>query len=140
MGFGQAISSGFSNYVNFFGRACRSEYWFWVLFPIIAQIATGIIDTVIGMDVTTALFGLATFLPSLAVGIRRLHDIDRTGSWIFIWFIPIVGWIILIIWYCTKGTDGPNRFASSRLRGGRTMRPRFSMSSNIQMSNASRRC
>lgn len=63
MGFGQAISSGFSNYVNFFGRACRSEYWFWVLFTIIAQIATGIIDAVIGIDVTTALFGLATFLP-----------------------------------------------------------------------------
>ena len=115
MGFGQAISSGFSNYVNFFGRACRSEYWFWILFTIIAQIATGIIDAVIGMDVTTALFGLATFLPSLAVGIRRLHDIDRTGWWIFIWFIPIVGWIILIIWYCTKGTDGPNRFGPDPL-------------------------
>jgi uncharacterized membrane protein YhaH (DUF805 family) len=115
MGFGQAISSGFSNYVNFSGRACRSEYWYWILFIIIADIVAGIIDYAIGIQVVTGLFGLATLLPNLAVAIRRLHDLDRTGWWIFIGLIPLVGWIILIIWYCTRGTFGPNRFGPDPL-------------------------
>jgi uncharacterized membrane protein YhaH (DUF805 family) len=117
MGFGQAISSGFSNYVNFSGRACRSEYWYWILFIIIADIVAGIIDYAIGIQVVTSLFGLATLLPNLAVAIRRLHDLDRTGWWIFIGLIPLVGWIILIIWYCTRGTAGPNRFGPDPLGG-----------------------
>ena len=117
MGFGQAISSGFSNYVNFSGRACRSEYWYWILFIIIADIVAGIIDYAIGVQVVTSLFGLATILPNLAVAIRRLHDLDRTGWWIFIGLIPLVGWIILIIWYCTRGTAGPNRFGPDPLSG-----------------------
>jgi uncharacterized membrane protein YhaH (DUF805 family) len=110
VGFGQAISSGFSNYINFSGRACRSEYWFWILFYFIGALVTGGIDAAIGMSITSGLFGLAVFLPNLAVSIRRLHDLDRTGWWIFISLIPIIGWIILLIWYCTKGTEGPNRF------------------------------
>ena len=117
MGFGQAISSGFSNYVNFSGRAIRSEYWYWILFIIIADIVAGIIDYAIGIQVVTSLFGLATLLPNLAVAIRRLHDLDRTGWWIFIGLIPLVGWIILIIWYCTRGTAGPNRFGPDPLGG-----------------------
>jgi uncharacterized membrane protein YhaH (DUF805 family) len=115
MGFGQAISSGFSNYVNFSDRACRSEYWFWILFIILAEIVTSIIDYAIGVQVVTGLFGLATFLPSLAIAIRRLHDLDRTGWWVLLWFIPLIGWIILIIWFCTRGTAGPNRFGPDPL-------------------------
>jgi uncharacterized membrane protein YhaH (DUF805 family) len=115
MGFGQAISSGFSNYVNFSSRACRSEYWFWILFIILAEIVTSIIDYAIGVQVVTGLFGLATFLPSLAIAIRRLHDLDRTGWWVLLWFIPLIGWIILIIWFCTRGTAGPNRFGPDPL-------------------------
>jgi uncharacterized membrane protein YhaH (DUF805 family) len=124
MGFGQAISSGFSNYVNFSGRAIRSEYWYWILFIIIADIVAGIIDYAIGIQVVTSLFGLATLLPNLAVAIRRLHDLDRTGWWIFIGLIPLVGWIILLIWYCTKGTDGPNRFGPDPLGGMAAAMPR----------------
>jgi uncharacterized membrane protein YhaH (DUF805 family) len=115
MGFGQAISSGFSNYVNFSGRSCRSEYWFWVLFIVLAEIVTSIIDVVIGVRVTTGIFGLVTILPGLAVAIRRLHDLDRTGWWFLLVFIPLIGWIVLIIWYVTKGTDGPNRFGADPL-------------------------
>ena len=116
MGFGQAISSGFSNYVNFSGRSCRSEYWYWILFIIVADIVAGIIDYAIGIQVVTGLFGLATLLPNLAVAIRRLHDLDRTGWWIFIGLIPLVGWIILIIWYCTRGTNGPNHWGPDPLQ------------------------
>jgi uncharacterized membrane protein YhaH (DUF805 family) len=117
VGFGQAISSGFSNYVNFSDRACRSEYWFWTLFVVIADIVAFGIDAAIGMQIVSSLFGLAVLLPGIAVVIRRLHDLDRTGWWIFIWFIPLVGWIILLIWFCTRGTDGPNRFGPDPLGG-----------------------
>ena len=115
MGFWPAIASGFSNYVSFSGRACRSEYWYWALFIVLAEIATTIIDTALDVQLTKSLFGLATFLPSLAVAVRRLHDLDRTGWWILLSLIPIVGWIILIIWYGTNGTEGPNRFGPDRL-------------------------
>ncbi len=115
MGFWSAITSGFSNYVGFSGRACRSEYWYWALFIVLAEIATTIIDTALDVQLTKNLFGLATFLPSLAVAIRRLHDLDRTGWWILLSLIPIVGWIILIIWDCTKGTEGQNRFGPDPL-------------------------
>jgi uncharacterized membrane protein YhaH (DUF805 family) len=124
MGFGQAISTGFSNYVNFSDRAARSEYWYWILFYFIGAIVTGAIDAAIGMSITTGLFGLAMLLPNLAVSIRRLHDLDRTGWWILIGLIPIVGWIILLIWYCTKGTDGQNRFGPDPLGGVAAPMPR----------------
>jgi uncharacterized membrane protein YhaH (DUF805 family) len=115
MNFTQAISSGFSNYVNFSGRACRSEYWYWILFIILAEIVTTIIDWIIGISVTTSLFGLATVLPSLSIAFRRLHDLDRSGWWIFLSLIPLIGWIILLIWYCSRGTEGGNRFGPDRL-------------------------
>jgi uncharacterized membrane protein YhaH (DUF805 family) len=115
MNFGEAVKSGFSNYVNFSSRAIRSEYWYWVLFVILGEIVTAIVDYVIGYQVTTTLFGLAVFLPGLAVTIRRLHDLDRTGWWFLLAFVPIVGWIILIVWYCTEGTKGANRFGPDRL-------------------------
>jgi uncharacterized membrane protein YhaH (DUF805 family) len=115
MGFGQAISAGFSNYVNFSSRACRSEYWYWVLFIVLADIVAGIIDYLLGMQIVSSLFGLVTLLPGIAVSIRRLHDLDRTGWWILLALIPVIGWIILLIWYMSKGTDGPNRFGPDPL-------------------------
>ncbi len=117
MGFVQAISSGFSNYVNFSDRASRSEYWFWVLFVLIADVVAIAIDAAIGKQIITSLFGLAVLLPGLGVTVRRLHDLDRTGWWIFLGLIPLVGAIILIIWFCSKGTDGPNRFGPDPLGG-----------------------
>ena len=115
MGFWQAVASGFSNYVNFSGRACRSEYWFWALFVVLVDIAAGIIDAALWTYAITSLVDLALFLPGLALAVRRLHDLDRSGWWFFLVFIPIVGFIILIVWACTKGTEGPNRFGPDRL-------------------------
>jgi uncharacterized membrane protein YhaH (DUF805 family) len=121
MTFGEAISSGFQNYVNFTGRAPRSGYWYWVLFYVIVSIVTGVIDFVAFSDAAVSplnsLASLALLLPSLAVAVRRLHDIDRSGWWVLLWFIPIIGWIILIIWHCTLGTPGPNRFGPDPLAG-----------------------
>src|ERR1700742_103835 len=104
MNFGQAIASAFRNYVTFRGRACRSEYWYWFLFLLLCSIGTAIIDNTLFGDSdvyapVTSLFDLATFLPSLAIGIRRLHDIDRTGWWFLIAF-TIIGLIVLLIWAC----------------------------------------
>ncbi len=119
MSFGQAIASGFRNYVGFDGRACRSEYWFWALFVIIVSIATAILDSVLfansQVSLLNSLFSLAVLLPGLAVGARRLHDIDKTGWWLLLWLVPVVGWIILIIWAIKKGDEGSNRFGNDPL-------------------------
>jgi len=115
MNFGEAISSGFSNYVNFSDRACRSEYWWWFLFVLIVQVVTNIIDAVIGIQLTTVIFSLAVLVPGIALGVRRLHDLDRSGWWLLLGLIPLVGAIVLLIWFCTEGSEGPNRFGPDRL-------------------------
>jgi uncharacterized membrane protein YhaH (DUF805 family) len=119
MGFVEAVKSAFSNYANFSGRAQRSALWFWILFIILAVIVTEILDiSIFGANTyfpLTILFSLATLLPYLAVGARRLHDIDRSGWWWLIAFIPIVGGIILIIWWCKPGQPGTNRFGPNPL-------------------------
>jgi uncharacterized membrane protein YhaH (DUF805 family) len=115
MNFSQAISSGFSNYVNFRDRACRSEYWYWVLFILVAEIVTAIIDNVTGIPATSSILFLVTLIPGIAVSVRRLHDLDRTGWWLLISLIPLIGAIILLVWFISKGTDGPNRFGPDPL-------------------------
>ncbi len=106
MNFVDTITAGFSNYVNFSGRASRSEYWLWVLFIVLGSIVAVIIDEVIGIRLIDPIFALATLLPSIAVAVRRLHDIDRSGWWLLINFIPLIGLIVLIVWFCTSGTEG----------------------------------
>ena len=120
MNFGEAIASGFQNYVTFSGRASRSEYWYWVLFTVLGGVATGIVDRSL-FDTSTisplnAIFSLVCFLPTLAVGVRRLHDIDRTGWWWLLVF-TVIGSILLIVWDCLKGTAGPNRYGPDPLGG-----------------------
>jgi uncharacterized membrane protein YhaH (DUF805 family) len=123
MGFQEAISYCFRNYVGFRGRAARSEYWFWVLFVFLLQIVAWLIDmTVFGFNTTgvnpiSVIVALATFLPGLAVSVRRLHDIDRVGWWVLLGLIPVIGWIVLIVWACMRGTVGTNRFGSDPLEG-----------------------
>jgi uncharacterized membrane protein YhaH (DUF805 family) len=120
MNFVQAIGSGFANYVKFSGRATRSEYWLWVLFTVIGGVGTGILDWAwfdLNGSVASPLndvFNLVTILPSIAIGVRRLHDIDRTGWWLLVG-LTIIGVFVLIYWACVKGTAGPNRFGPDRL-------------------------
>jgi uncharacterized membrane protein YhaH (DUF805 family) len=121
MTFGQAISSGFQNYVNFTGRAARSQFWYWFLFAVLASIVSALIDHFLFPDSylspINSLVGLALFLPGLAVSVRRLHDTDRTGWWILLVLIPLIGAIILLIWFCSAGSSGPNRFGADPLAG-----------------------
>jgi uncharacterized membrane protein YhaH (DUF805 family) len=120
MNFGEAITAGFRNYVNFSGRAIRSEYWYWVLFTVLASIVTTILDRAIFADSETGPINLIAnvvfLLPSIAIGIRRLHDIDRTGWWTLIVF-TIIGFFVLIYWACQPGTPGANRFGANPLPG-----------------------
>jgi uncharacterized membrane protein YhaH (DUF805 family) len=118
MNFGEAIKSGFSNYVTFSGRAARSEFWYWTLFAVLVSAACSIVDEALLPNVESGLFGplisLALVLPGLAVSVRRLHDIDRTGWWLLI-SLTIILIILLIVWDCFKGTAGPNRFGPDPL-------------------------
>ena len=144
-------------YAQFSGRSRRMEYWMWILFTILAGIVLGIVDAVLGLSgdgsgsgnplrngLLGNIFSLATFLPSLAVAVRRLHDTNRSGWWILLPVVPLIVAaiaffggaasgtpfgsgsifivamlaglvalicsILLLVWYCTAGTDGPNDY------------------------------
>jgi uncharacterized membrane protein YhaH (DUF805 family) len=106
-------------YAVFDGRAGRPEYWYFVLFNIIVSIVLEFLDGVLGtfsQGARVGLFGgiysLAVLCPSIAVGIRRLHDIDHSGWWLLIGFVPLVGWIILIILMARASDPGVNQYGS----------------------------
>ncbi|MDD4929030.1 MAG: DUF805 domain-containing protein [Gallionella sp.] len=92
MTFGESISTCFSKYADFNGRASRSEYWWWFLFTVLGYIATMMIS-----ELVYGLFALAVFLPSIAVAARRLHDTNRSGWLQLIVLIPLAG-LIVIYW------------------------------------------
>lgn len=113
MGFAQAVKSGFSQYVSFSGRARRSEYWYWVLFTIIVQLVFGIADAVLFDDelgIFSALATIVLLLPGLSVSVRRLHDTNRSGWWLWIVLVPVIGAIALLVFTLMAGTVGENRF------------------------------
>ncbi|MEN4762441.1 MULTISPECIES: DUF805 domain-containing protein [unclassified Chryseobacterium] len=105
-------------YADFNGRARRKEYWMYLLFNMIFAIVATILDNLLGLRFNEQipygyiylLYVLATFLPSLAVSVRRLHDVDKSGWFLLISFIPIIGGIWLLILYCTEGTQGRNQY------------------------------
>lgn len=98
-------------YTDFSGRARRKEYWMFLLFNCIFCFVLAVIDAVIsiafdltaGVGILTSIYTLCVFIPSLAVCVRRLHDIGKSGWFYFLFLIPIVGAIILIVWYCKEG-------------------------------------
>lgn len=94
------------NYALFTGRARRKEYWMFVLINMIISAILNVIQAVIGMETPyiTIIYSLAVLLPSIAVAVRRLHDTERSGWWLLISLIPIVGAIVLIVFMCQNGT------------------------------------
>lgn len=132
MTFIDAVKSCLAKYATFRGRAARSEFWYFWLFSMIVLIIAMIIDGMLGttFSMTNPATGLeqsagygfvyvltaiALLLPSLAVAVRRLHDTDRSGWWLLIGFIPLIGAIVLLIWYVTRGTPGDNRYGPDPL-------------------------
>ncbi|RZQ56045.1 DUF805 domain-containing protein [Pseudidiomarina tainanensis] len=104
-------------YAVFSGRARRSEYWFFVLFNVIIGFVLGFIDGILGLGnpeagvgVLGTIYSLAVLIPSIAVGVRRLHDTDRSGWWLLIGLIPLIGAIVLIVFFVMDSTPGDNRF------------------------------
>lgn len=111
MTFFESIRTCFTKYVEFTGRATRPEFWWWVLFVFVASLVLGAIDNRLSMA-----FTLATLLPYCAVTARRLHDTDRSGWLQLLALIPIVGWILLIVW-CAQEGKASSRFAPAEVIG-----------------------
>ncbi|MDP9436969.1 MAG: DUF805 domain-containing protein [Actinomycetota bacterium] len=113
MGFADAVSSGFARYASFSGRARRSEYWWFYLFTFLVYVAATVIDAIIGVPATAAIAVLALFIPTLAVSVRRLHDTGRSGWWFLIGLVPLVGGIVLLVFFVQDGTPGANQYGPS---------------------------
>ena len=119
MKFSQAVPSGFQNYSSIEGRASRSAFWNWMLFYFLGLAAAELLDNIMFYNRSMmdpffsypirAFFGLAMLVPNVAVSVRRLHDVNRAGPWLFL-FPTIIGIIPLLLWACQEGTRGPNAF------------------------------
>jgi uncharacterized membrane protein YhaH (DUF805 family) len=117
MEFVPAVRKALQNYALFEGRAIRSEYWWFALFNVLCLVAATLLDTLFDSNAVEILVMLALALPGLGVGARRLHDLDRSGWWLLAGLVPVFGTILLIVWFATRGTPGPNRFGPDPLSG-----------------------
>lgn len=93
------------NYATFDGRATRSEYWYFVLFNTIISIALSIIDEIATGGILGIIYCLAVLIPFIAVATRRLHDINKSGWWQLIVLIPLIGVIVLLVFFCTDSKE-----------------------------------
>ena len=98
----------FKNYVNFEGRATRPEYWWFTLAYAIVNIILSLIPRV--GTILSGILGLAVLIPSIGVAVRRLHDINKSGWWYLLILIPLVGTIILIVWFVKPSDNGENQY------------------------------
>ena len=122
MTFAEAIKSGFKNMTKFEGRSTRSEYWWFVLFYIISVVVTFILVGLVSQVEQLSWVGgllilalvLAFILPSLSLAFRRLHDTDHSGWWLLLYLVPFGG-IVLLVFYCTAGTPGDNKYGPGPL-------------------------
>ena len=112
-------------YAVFSGRSRRKEYWYFVLFSLIVSLVLSAIDALLGtfssstnVGLLGGIYGLAIIIPSIAVSVRRLHDIDRTGWWVLISLVPVIGTIVLLVFAALEGTPGENRFGPNPKASG----------------------
>ena len=121
MNFFESIKSCFIRYTDFSGRSMRSEYWNFTVFVSILYIVAELIDVKIagvpyldyyGFGTLSIILTIVTIVPGTAVSVRRLHDINKSGWWILLFF-TIIGWIPLIYWVCLKSDGAENRFGPS---------------------------
>jgi uncharacterized membrane protein YhaH (DUF805 family) len=122
MDFGQAIKTCLNKYATFSGRAIRSEYWYFFLFLMIVNIVASVLDSTIfgDMPVLYLIATLVLLVPSIAAGVRRLHDTDKSGWWLLLGLIPVIGAIVLIVFFCQRGTVGTNQFGPNPLQASIT--------------------
>jgi len=134
MTFSESIRTCLSKWLTWQGRAARSEYWYFVLFNMLCLVAASILDKVLGTsfkftnpatgEEQSLFYGwlylisaLALLLPNLAVLVRRLHDTNRSGWWYWIALVPLIGGILLLVWFCSRGTQGNNDYGADPLGG-----------------------
>lgn len=99
------------NYAVFSGRARRTEYWMFFLFNFIIAFAIGIVEGILGgPGFIGMLYGLAVLIPGIAVSVRRLHDTGRSGLWLLISFVPLVGLIVLLVFMVQDSVPGQNQY------------------------------
>ena len=111
-------------YADFLGRAPRAEYWWFYLLSVVAYLVGLILDSLLATGgalgstgIIALLLILGLLIPSLAAGVRRLHDTDRSGWWLLIAFIPLVGAIVLLVFFVLEGNKGDNRFGPDPYAG-----------------------
>ncbi len=118
MTFSQSVGSVFVKFLDFNGRASRSEFWYFALFILIVYIFIYLLGDIFGdgngrqmlVSILSWLIGVVLVLPTISVGVRRMHDIGKGGGWIFIWLVPVIGEIWFLILAANVGQPGPNRF------------------------------
>ncbi|MDB5932146.1 MAG: hypothetical protein JWR60_3853 [Polaromonas sp.] len=101
------------NYVNVEGRARRTEYWMFMLVYIGMLIVASVLDAILGTEMLGALVVLVHLIPSITVGVRRLHDINRNGWWLLISLVPLIGLIIALYWAVKEGDTGSNQYGGN---------------------------
>lgn len=121
----QWFLSALRKYATFSGRSRRSEYWYFFLFYLLIVLALGLLDAMLGtagaageLGLLSGVFVLAMLLPSLAVGARRLHDIGRSGWWLLISFVPLIGAVILLVFALRDGDRGDNAYGPNPKAAG----------------------
>lgn len=107
MNFSIAVQTCFSKFLDFTGRAQRSEFWYFFLFSFLLQL---LIEVATGSEVASGLASLGLLIPSIAVGARRLHDTSRSGWWQLLVLIPLLGWIVLLVFMVKRGDEGENDY------------------------------
>ncbi len=107
MTFADAIKTCFSKYADFSGRASREEFWYFALFTLLGSLVLGMID-----NTASVVFSLVTLIPSTAAASRRLHDTNRSGWLQLLWLVPLIGWIIVVIFLAQQAKE-PNQFGPS---------------------------
>ena len=121
MNFQQSIEACFNKYATFSGRASRSEYWFFILFSVLGALVTLIIDIqILGYSIESeytpmnSIFSLILIIPSIAVACRRLHDVNKSGWWLLLYF-TLIGILVILYWNIKKGNEDENRFGLNPL-------------------------
>lgn len=111
MGLAEAVTTVIGKYADFSGRARRSEYWFWTLAVILGYIVAAILTRIAGiLGILAVLYYLAILVPTIAVGVRRLHDTGKSGWFILMGLIPLVGGIVLLVFTVSDSTPGDNEY------------------------------
>ncbi len=115
MDFMTAVRYNFQNYFNIEGRAQRSQYWWFTLFMFLVYIGAGVLDVLVGFPIFYMIAALGFLAPSICVAIRRMHDHDKSGWWLLIGFVPVVGFLYLLYLFVIPGTAGDNNFGPDPL-------------------------